>query len=127
MQPIDSDSPEQAVPEVVVEQDKQANAQARGLLRTFSALRHRNYRLFFFGQMISQIGTWMQTTAQAWLVLELTHSAWLLGLMGVLQYLPEMVFSLVGGVLADGVPKRTLLLVSQYIALVQATIMWLLV
>ncbi|TMD62843.1 MAG: MFS transporter [Chloroflexi bacterium] len=127
MQPIDSDSPEQAVPEVVVEQDKQANAQARGLLRTFSALRHRNYRLFFFGQMISQIGTWMQTTAQAWLVLELTHSAWLLGLMGVLQYLPVMVFSLVGGVLADGVPKRTLLLVTQSIALVQATIMWLLV
>ena len=127
MQPIDSDSPEQAVPEVVVEQDKQANAQARGLLRTFSALRHRNYRLFFFGQMISQIGTWMQTTAQAWLVLELTHSAWLLGLMGVLQYLPVMVFSLVGGVLADRVPKRTLLLVTQSVALVQATIMWLLV
>src|SRR5437763_1696982 len=138
MQPIDSDSQEQAipetlieqekaVPEVVVEQDKQANAQVRGLLRTFSALRHRNYRLFFFGQMISQIGTWMQTTAQAWLVLELTHSAWLLGLMGVLQYLPVMVFSLVGGVLADRVPKRTLLLVTQSVALVQATIMWLLV
>src|SRR5436309_12513432 len=127
MQPIDSSSQEQAMPEALIGQEQHARAQARGLLRTFSALRHRNYRLFFFGQMISQIGTWMQTTAQAWLVLELTHSAWLLGLMGVLQYLPVMVFSLVGGVLADGVPKRTLLLVTQSIALVQATIMWLLV
>src|SRR5437868_13816566 len=119
MQPIDSGSQEQAMPVAVIGQEQQA----RGLLRTFSALRHRNYRLFFFGQMISQIGTWMQTTAQAWLVLELTHSAWLLGLMGVLQYLPVMVFSLVGGVLADRVPKRTLLLVTQSVALVQATIM----
>ena len=139
MQPIDSDNQEsttpeaslieqeRAVPEVVVAQDKQAHTQARGLLRTFSALRHRNYRLFFFGQMVSQIGTWMQTTAQAWLILELTHSAWLLGLVGVLQYAPVMMFSLVGGVLADRVPKRTLLLVSQSVALFQATIMWLLV
>src|SRR5437868_14356445 len=99
--------------------------QAKGLLRAFLALRHRNFRLFWSGQLISLTGTWMQTTAQAWLVLELTHSAWLLGLMGVLQYLPVMVFSLVGGVLADRVPKRTLLLVTQSVALVQATIMWL--
>jgi hypothetical protein len=118
---------EQALPEAVIGQEQQASPQVKGLLRTFIALRHRNYRLFFFGQMISQIGTWMQTTAQAWLVLELTHSALLLGLVGVLQFLPLMVFSLVGGVLADRVPKRTLLLVTQSVALVQATIMWLLV
>ncbi len=127
MQPIDASSQEQAMPEALIEQEQQVRAQARGLLRTFIALRHRNYRLFFFGQMISQIGTWMQTTAQAWLVLELTHSALLLGLVGVLQFSPVMVFSLVGGVLADRVPKRTLLLVTQSVALVQATIMWLLV
>jgi MFS family permease len=127
MQPIDSGSQELAMPEALIGQEQQARAQARGLLRTFIALRHRNYRLFFFGQMISQIGTWMQTTAQAWLVLELTHSALLLGLVGVLQFLPVMLFSLVGGVLADRVPKRTLLLVSQSVALVQASILWILV
>jgi MFS family permease len=77
--------------------------------------------------MISLIGTWMQTTAQAWLVLELTHSALLLGLAGALQYLPVMVFSLFGGVLADRLPKRTLLLVTQSIALLQAVVMWVLV
>lgn len=122
MQPIDSGSQEQAMPEALIGQEQQARAQARGLLRTFSALRHRNYRLFFFGQMISQIGTWMQTTAQAWLILELTHSALLLGLVGVLQFLPVMVFSLFGGVLADRVPKRTLLLVTQSVALIQAVV-----
>lgn len=127
MQPIDSSSQELAMPEALIGQEQYARAQARGLLRTFSALRHRNYRLFYFGQMISQIGTWMQTTAQAWLVLELTHSALLLGLVGVLQFLPVMVFSLIGGALADRVPKRTLLLVSQSVALVQAAILWLLV
>jgi MFS family permease len=98
-----------------------------GLLRTFLALRHRNYRLFFFGQMISLIGTWMQTTAQAWLVLVLTHSAWLLGLVGALQFLPVMVLSLFGGVLADRLPKRTALLFTQSSALIQAAVMWILV
>jgi transmembrane secretion effector len=107
MQPIDAESQEQAIPVAVIGQEQQASAQARGLLRTFIALRHRNYRLFFFGQMISQIGTWMQTTAQAWLVLELTHSALLLGLVGVLQFLPLMVLSLFGGVLAYPVPGGT--------------------
>lgn len=97
------------------------------LLRTFIALRHRNFRLFWFGQMISLVGTWMQTTAQAWLVLTLTHSAWLLGLVGALQFLPVMVLSLFGGVLADRLPKRTALLFTQSSALIQAAIMWVLV
>ena len=92
-----------------------------------AALRHRNYRLFWCGQLVSLMGSAMQTVGQAWLVLELTHSALLLGLVGVLQFLPVMVFSLFGGVLADRVPKRTLLLVAQSVALVQATIMWILV
>src|SRR5450755_1130874 len=109
MQPIDAGS--QTMPGALIVQEQRA--QTRGLVRTFTALRHRNYRLFFFGQMISQIGTWMQTTAQAWLVLELTHSALLLGLVGVVQFLPVMVFSLFGGVLADRLPKRTLLLVTR--------------
>ena len=127
MQPIDSGSKEQAIPEAVMGQEQQASAQVKGLLRTFIALRHRNYRLFFFGQMISLIGTWMQTTAQAWLVLELTHNALLLGLVGALQFLPVMVFSLFGGVLADRLPKRTTLLFTQSFALLQAVVMWILV
>lgn len=55
-----------------------------GLLRAFTSLRHRNYRLYWFGQVISLIGSWMQAIGQAWLVLELTHSAWQLGLVGAL-------------------------------------------
>src|SRR5712692_7992631 len=97
------------------------------LLRTFIALRHRNFRLFWFGQMISLIGTWMQSIGQAWLVLTLTHSAWLLGVVGALQFLPVMFLSLFGGVLADRLPKRKVLLFTQSSAMIQATILWALV
>ena len=124
---MNSDTQEQALPEDMLEEVQQPSMEIRGLRRMFVALRHRNYRLFFFGQMISQVGTWMQLTAQAWLVLQLTHSALLLGVVSLLQYLPVMIFSLYGGVLADRVPKRTLLLVTQSISLVQAGVMWLLV
>src|SRR6516165_2495796 len=101
--------------------------QVNGLLRTFLALRHRNFRLFWFGQLISLIGTWMQSIGQAWLVLELTHSAWLLGVVGALQFLPVMLLSLFGGVLADRLPKRKVLLFTQSSAMLQATILWILV
>lgn len=101
--------------------------QVKGLLRTFVALRHRNFRLFWFGQLISLIGTWMQSIGQAWLVLELTHSAWLLGVVGALQFLPVMLLSLFGGVLADRLPKRKVLLFTQSSAMLQATILWILV
>ncbi len=101
--------------------------QVKGLLRTFVALRHRNFRLFWFGQLISLIGTWMQSIGQAWLVLELTHSAWLLGVVGALQFLPIMLLSLFGGVLADRLPKRKVLLFTQSFAMLQATILWILV
>ena len=127
MQPINSDTQEQTLPEAIIEEEQQVSTQVKGLGRTFVALRHRNYRLFFFGQMISYIGTWMQTAAQAWLVLQLTHSALLLGTVSLLQYLPVMIFSLYGGVLADRIPKRTLVLVTQSISLVQSAVMWLLV
>ena len=113
---------EHSVPHPVNEQQ-----QVKGLLRTFIALRHRNFRLFWFGQLISLVGTWMQTTAQAWLVLELTHSAWLLGVVGALQFLPVMFLSLYGGVLADRLPKRTVLLFTQSSAMLQAFILWVLV
>ncbi len=101
--------------------------QVKGLLRAFLALRHRNFRLFWFGQMISLMGTWMQIIGQAWLVLELTHSALLLGLVGALQFLPVMLLSLFGGVLADRLPKRKVLLFTQSFAMLQATVLWILV
>jgi MFS family permease len=100
---------------------------ANGFLRASAALKHRNFRLFWTGQNISLIGTWTQTTGQSWLVLQLTHSALMLGLVGALQFLPVMFFTLFGGVLADRIPKRRLLLFTQSAALIQAGILWLLV
>ena len=93
-----------------------------GLARGFSALAVRNYRLYWFGQLISQTGSWMQTTAQAWLVLQLTQSPLALGLVTTLQFLPIMLLSLVGGVISDRVEKHRLVLVMQAAALVQALI-----
>jgi len=100
---------------------------ASGFLRAFTALRSRNFRLFWYGQLISLIGTWMQTTGQAWLVLTLTHSALALGIVGALQFLPILLFTLFGGVVADRLPKRRLLLFTQSFAALQATVLWLLV
>lgn len=98
-----------------------------GFLRTFAALRHRNFRLFWFGQLISLIGTWMQTTGQSWLVLQLTKDAWALGVVGALQFLPVMLLSLFGGVVADRVPRRKMLLFTQSFAAIQAAVLWVLV
>lgn len=101
--------------------------QVSGFFRAFVALRHRNFRLFWCGQLISLIGTWMQTIGQSWLVLQLTHSAWLLGVVGALQFLPVMLLSLFGGVIADTFPKRKILLFTQSFATLQALILWILV
>lgn len=93
--------------------------------RAFSALRHRNFRLFWLGQLISLIGTWMQSIGQAWLVLTLSHNSALeLGIVGALQFLPVLVFSLFGGVIADRWPKRRLLLVTQSSAMALALILY---
>src|SRR5437868_8879194 len=124
MKSLSHDSAELPVSAVITEEEEQ---QARGLLRAFIALRHRNFRLFWFGQLISLIGTWMQSIGQAWLVLELTHNAWWLGIVGALQFLPVMLLSLFGGVLADRVPKRKVLLFTQSFAMLQAAILWMLI
>jgi MFS family permease len=78
-----------------------------------SSLRQRNYRLFFFGQLISVIGTWMQTVAQSFLVLDLTHSGTQLGLTLAVRFLPIFVFGPLGGLFADRMDKRRVLLVTQ--------------
>jgi MFS family permease len=79
----------------------------------FSSLKVRNYRLFFAGQVVSNIGTWMQRIAQDWLVLSLTGSATAVGVTTALQFLPMLLFGLYGGVLVDRLPKRRTLLVTQ--------------
>ncbi|HWP96669.1 MAG TPA: MFS transporter [Syntrophomonadaceae bacterium] len=91
-----------------------------------SALKHRNYQLFFAGQSVSLIGTWMQNIAQSWLVLELTNSALLLGVVSTMQFLPMLFFSLVAGEVADRFPKRTLLILTQSSMMIYAVALGLL-
>lgn len=75
--------------------------------------RHRNYRLFWFGQLISLAGTWMQSIAQAWYITELTHEAAWLGIVAAAQFTPVLILGLFGGVIADLVPKRRALITTQ--------------
>ncbi len=91
--------------------------------RTFSALAIPNYRRYFTGQAISLVGTWMQSTAQAWLVLQLTHSAAALGIVIALQTLPVLLLGPYGGVVADRVDKRRLMVVLQSLMGVQALVL----
>lgn len=77
------------------------------------AFRHADFRRFFTAQLVAQIGSWMQTVAQSWLVLTLTSSPLLLGLIGTLQFGPILLFSIVSGALADRLPKKRLLIVTQ--------------
>src|SRR4029077_2577701 len=76
---------------------------------TFRALRHRNYRLFFWGQLVSLIGTWMQQTAMLWYVYQVTNSKLLLGLVSAVGSAPMMFSAIWGGALADLYPKRLIL------------------
>src|ERR1700724_883447 len=92
-------------------------------MATFSSLRIRNYRLYFSGQFISQIGTWMQSTALAWFVLSRTHSALALGSVATVQFMPVLLLSLFGGVIADRFPKQRLLIGTQSALLVQALVL----
>jgi MFS family permease len=81
--------------------------------RMLGALRHRNYRLFLTGQVISTIGTWMQSVAMPWLALQLTHSGLLVGLVLAVQFTPVLLGSQLGGIVADRYRKRTILLITQ--------------
>ena len=98
------------------------------LARTFSALRYRDFRLLWIGAFLSTTGTWMQTIAQGWLVLDMTGSAFLLGVDGFLATGPMIIFSLFGGVIADRVERRKIMLFSQYLqmtfALILAALIW---
>ena len=82
-------------------------------MRIVSSLRQRNYRLYFFGQLVSVMGTWMQTVAQSFLVLDLTHSGTMLGLTTAARFVPMLVFGPAGGLFADRRNKRRILYVTQ--------------
>ncbi len=87
------------------------------------ALNHRDYRLFWTGQLVSLIGTWMQSVGQSWLVLTLTNSPFKLGLIGTLQWGPMLFLSFVAGAVADRVPKRRLILATQTALMLQAFVL----
>ncbi len=90
---------------------------------TFAALRHYNYRLWFIGQMVSLMGTWMQSTAQGYLIYQLTSSPTYLGLVGFMGGLPTWLFTLFGGVIADRISRRTLMVITQTSMMILAFIL----
>lgn len=91
--------------------------------RTFSALRHRNYQLYFGGQLISVAGTWMQTIAQGWLVYQLTYSEAALGMVAFASAIPNLLCSPYAGVMVDRVQRRNLLVITQVLAMLLAFIL----
>ncbi len=93
------------------------------IARTFSALHYRDFRLLWIGAFTSTTGTWMQTVAQGWVVLTMTNSAFLLGVDGFLSTGPMLVFSLFGGVVADRIERRKIMLFSQYLQMTFAFIL----
>src|ERR1700712_4682505 len=96
-------------------------------ISTFNAFKSRNFRLFFTGQSISLIGTWMQKTAMSWVVYSLTHSKFMLGLTLFATLFPSFLFSFIGGVASDRYNKFKLLLATQIASMVQAILITLLV
>jgi MFS family permease len=112
--PPDEPPSEQEIQDIATPQGRQ------GLLSVF---RHRNYRLFFAGQLVSLMGTWMQNVAQAWLVYSLTHSPFLLGLTSFCSMVTVFFITPFGGMVADRVDRRRMLLLTQSAAMLQATIL----
>src|SRR5271154_5372262 len=99
---------------------------SRAFSAAFRALRHRNFRLFFGGQLISLIGTWMQTVAQSWLVYRLTGSPVLLGTVGFVSQIPIFFLATVGGIVADRYPKRQIVVATQATSMILAFLLaWL--
>src|SRR5436305_9148261 len=95
--------------------------------RIFKAFQYRDFRLMWFGACTSSIGTWMQIVAQSWLIYRLSHSAFLLALDQFLGGIPIFLFSLLGGVVADRVERRKILLASQYVQLASSALLAILV
>lgn len=113
--------------EATIPRENSGQASPAWRAKTFRALRHRNFRLFWYGQLISLIGTWMQQVAQQWLVYRITDSASKLGIVAAAASLPVLVLSLWAGVLADRLPKRTVIIVTQVSSMVLAFVLAILV
>ena len=96
-------------------------------ITTFTAFKSRNYRLYFVGQSISLIGTWMQKTAVSWVIYSLTHSKFMLGLSLFASMFPSFVFSFIGGATADRYNRYKLLLITQVASMIQAVLLTLLI
>src|ERR1700761_6373268 len=99
----------------------------KSFVETFRAFRHRNYALFFVGQSVSQIGTWMQRTAVNWVIYSLTHSAFMLGLAVFAQQFPSFLLSLYGGIISDRYSRYKILLVTQTASMIQAILLAILI
>jgi MFS family permease len=116
------------IPEDVTGRPRRVATGGISFRKTFSALHHRNFRLFFTGQLISFTGSWMTTTAQGWLVYQLTGSKALLGVVAAAASAPMLVFSTWGGWIADRYPKRSVIVATQFalmfISLAMAALVW---
>lgn len=102
-------------------------SQLKEIKQVFRALRYRNYRLFFTGQSISLVGTWMQQVAMSWLVYRLTNSALLLGVVGFVGQIPNLLLTPIAGVIADRYNRHRILIITQILAMLQAGILSILV
>jgi MFS family permease len=120
-----------SVTTLMLEADRRAKrlsvAARAALRRTFGSLDTHNYRLYFFGDLVSHIGGWMQTMAEAWLVLRLTDNGAAVGATFAFRFLPVLLFGLWGGTVADRFNRRKLLLITQAAAAVLAIVLWLIV
>lgn len=109
--------PIEVPPAEILPEEKQTGGSTFALLSVFQ---HRNYRLFFYGQMVSQLGNWINNVAQAWLVYSLTHSVLLLGITAFVGQVPVFFFSSLGGVMADRFERRHVLAVTQALSIVES-------
>jgi MFS family permease len=120
---ISPDHSTASVPEDMTGRPRRVATGGISFRKTFSALKHRNFRLFFFGQLISFTGTWMTTTAQGWLVYQLTGSKALLGVVAAAASAPMLFFATWGGWVADRYPKRSVIVVTQTCSMVMSLAM----
>ena len=93
----------------------------------FHALTHKNFRYYWFGQCVSLLGTWIQNVGQSWLVLTITKSAFLLGVLSAVQFTPVMLFSLFAGVIVDKIRKKKIIIITQTVSMVLAFVLSILV
>jgi MFS family permease len=104
-------------------ENRRLNIRNLRVQETFAALKYYNYRLWFAGQVVSLVGTWMQSTAQAYLIYQITGSPAYLGLVGFVGGAPSLLFTLYGGVIADRLPRRRLLVITQTSMMILAFIL----